>query len=146
MYNVDKYFDFDSEKKAETKSKKKKKQQQQMILFLLLVAGIAYYYFMVYLPEEEIKKLETKLQAELDRVKNAKSDDVAEIKISNILVGRYNEDAKLFPDGDKHEDFHFSRAASYDIHFPPSMEEFFKLGKEKNKKNCYLLDKNEDLI
>ncbi|CAI2182456.1 9779_t:CDS:10 [Funneliformis geosporum] len=84
MYNVDKYFDFDSEKKAETKSKKKKKQQQQMILFLLLVAGIAYYYFMVYLPEEEIKKLETKLQAELDRVKNAKSDDEAEVLDENL--------------------------------------------------------------
>ncbi|CAH1765499.1 2321_t:CDS:2 [Entrophospora sp. SA101] len=168
MYNTDKYFDFDSPKRTETKISKKTKQQS--LLGILLLVGAAYYYFMIYLPEEEIKQLEVKLQAEIDRIKNAQPDDVEfneavkwlqehqktpeqlqkeledHIKISNVLVGRYNQDAKLFPDGDKHEDFHFSRAATYDIHFPPSMKDFFELGKEKNKKNCYLLDKNEDLI
>ena len=79
FFDTDKYFDFDSEKKTEVKNKKKQKQQQQTILLLLLAAGAAYYYFMVYLPDEEVKKLETKLQAELDRVKNANQDDVAEM-------------------------------------------------------------------
>ena len=69
MYNTDKYFDFDSLPKSETKSKKKKKQQQQMILLLLLAAGAAYYYFMIYLPEEETKKWEAEIQEKLDKVK-----------------------------------------------------------------------------
>lgn len=77
MYNTDKYFDFDLPKKAEAKISKKKKQQA--LLGTLLLAGVAYYYFMIYLPEEEIKQLEIKLQAEIDRVKNAKPDDVAEM-------------------------------------------------------------------
>jgi hypothetical protein len=79
MYNVDKYFDFDYEKKSEVKSKKRKKQRQQILLLLLLLAGAVYYYFIIYLPEKEVKKLEAKLQAELDRIKNAKPDDVAEM-------------------------------------------------------------------
>ncbi|CAG8648554.1 5152_t:CDS:2 [Ambispora gerdemannii] len=77
MYNTEQYFDFDSPKKAETKISKKKKQQA--LLSFLLLAGAAYYYFMIYLPEEETKQLEVKLQAEIDRVKNAKPDDVAEM-------------------------------------------------------------------
>jgi hypothetical protein len=78
MYNTDQYFDFDSPPKSVTKSKKKKKQQQALLV-LLLLAGAAYYYFMIYLPEEEIEKLGVKLQTEIDRVKNAKPDDVAEM-------------------------------------------------------------------
>jgi hypothetical protein len=84
MYNVDKYFDFDSEKKAETKSKKKKKQQQQTILLLLLAAGATYYYFMVYLPDEERKKLEVQIQVDLDKVKKLKKDDYD--NITNLLT------------------------------------------------------------
>jgi len=46
---------------------------------LLLLAAGAYYYFMVHLPEQKIKLLETELQGQLDRVKNAKQDDCAEL-------------------------------------------------------------------
>lgn len=213
------YYEFEEEERIQALAQKKKKQQKKLILTILLLGAGLGYYFLIYLPEEEIKKLENQLQAELDRVKSATPDDVAEIlttlqtyqqwvngnefeqralankqtefneamqwlqehqkspeqsekeledqmflkgaiwklpakswadneirKISNILVGRYNEDAKLFPDGDKHEDFHFTRSASYDIYFPPSMEEFYKLGKATKKNNCQMLTKNEDLI
>ena len=66
-------------------------------------------------------------------------------KISNILAGRYQEDAKSFPDGDKNKDFHFSRAGGYDIYFPPSLEEFYKMG-EKANQSCKMLTEKEDLI
>jgi len=84
MYNIDHYFDFDHEKKSETKSKKKKKQQQQMILLLLLMAGVAYYYFMIFLPEEEVKKLEGQIQTYLDKVKELKQNDYD--NITNLLT------------------------------------------------------------
>ena len=89
MYNVDKYFDFDYEKKSETKSKQKKKQQQQGILLLLLLTGAAYYYFMVYLPEEQKKVLESQIQADLDKVKNLKKDDYDNITTSLTTLQGY---------------------------------------------------------
>ncbi|CAG8546685.1 9873_t:CDS:2 [Cetraspora pellucida] len=134
MFNTDKYFDFDLEKKTEAKSNKKKKQQQQALLLFLLAAGAAYYYFMIYLPDEERKVLEKQIQNKLEEVKNLKTEEYNNIptlliasdqevrKLANILVGRYQEDMKAFPDGDKNEDFRFTRAASYDIYFPPSLQ------------------------
>ncbi|CAJ0882531.1 10666_t:CDS:2 [Entrophospora sp. SA101] len=116
-------------------SQKRKQQQKKILLVLLLLAAGTYYYFMVYLPEQKIKALEDELQGQLDRVKNAKQDDSdKEVrKISNVLVGRYNEDAKSFPDGDQNKDFHFSRAGGYDIYFPPSLKEFYEMGEKANQ-------------
>ncbi|KLL04791.1 MAG: hypothetical protein MRERV_4c057 [Mycoplasmataceae bacterium RV_VA103A] len=222
MFNTDKYFDFDLEKKTEAKSNKKKKQQQQALLLLLLAAGAAYYYFMIYLPDEERKALEKQIQNKLEEVKNLKTEEYnniptlliacqdylkwatgtepqklalkkkkevldsaikwleehqktpeeieAEItqehfkkgriwklpasswadqevrKLANILVGRYQEDTKAFPDGDKNEDFRFTRAASYDIYFPPSLQNIWEKTQLLNHTNCKQLTKNEDLI
>jgi len=61
------------------------------------------------------------------------------------LAGRYNEDAKSFPDGDQNKDFHFSRAGGYDIYFPPSLKEFHEMGQKANQ-NCKILTEREDLI
>jgi hypothetical protein len=79
MYKIDKYFDFDLEKKNETKTAKKKKQQQQVLLLVLLAAGVAYYYFMIFLPEEERKLQEKQIQDKLDEVKNLKSEEYSNI-------------------------------------------------------------------
>ncbi|CAI2185952.1 15961_t:CDS:2 [Funneliformis geosporum] len=148
MYNIDHYFDFDSPPKSIVKSKKKKQQQQQMLLLLLLSVGAAYY-FMIYLPDEERKLLESQIQTKLDEVKNIKPEEHANIptlltacqevrKLANILVGRYQEDAKSFPKGDADENFHFTRAGSYDVHFPPSLQEYYDKAKspEINHANC----------
>ena len=65
-----------------------------------------------------------------------------------VLVGRYQEDAKSFPKGDEDENFHFTRAGSYDVHFPPSLQGYYDKAKspEINHANCKILDKKEDLI
>jgi hypothetical protein len=89
MYSVDKYFDFNSEKKSEAKNKKKKKQQQQTTLLLLLVAGATYYYFMIYLPEEERKILEAEIQKKLDEVKELKANDYNNIAKSLTILQSY---------------------------------------------------------
>ncbi|CAG8653666.1 6801_t:CDS:2 [Ambispora leptoticha] len=137
MYNIDHYFDFDSQPKTENKSKKRKKQQQ-FLLLVLLAAGAAYY-FMIYLPDKERKKLEEEIQGKLDEVRNLKPEGWADIevrKLANVLVGRYQEDAKSFPNGDKNEDFHFTRAASYDIFFPPALQECYERAQSLNHTNC----------
>jgi len=72
--------------------------------------------------------------------------DIEVRKLTNILVGRYQEDAKSFPDGDKNEDFYFTRAASYDIFFPPAFQECYEKAQSLNHTNCKQLTKNEDLI
>jgi hypothetical protein len=72
-FGTDKYFDF------EPKPKSSKKRNQQVLLLFLLAAGVAYYYFMVYLPEEEVRKLETQIQADLDKVKNLRPEEYSNI-------------------------------------------------------------------
>jgi len=49
-----------------------KKQQQLLIIFLLMGAG---YYFLVYLPQEEIKKLEMEIQTDINKLKDIKSQE-----------------------------------------------------------------------
>jgi hypothetical protein len=73
------YNDFDQQEKPAQAQKEKKKQQKKLLLLLLLLGAGAYFYFMIYLPEEKIKVLETELQGQLDRVKNAKQDDCPEM-------------------------------------------------------------------
>jgi hypothetical protein len=51
------------------KELKKEQEQQLKIIILLLVAGTLYY-FTVYLPQEEIKKLEMQIQIDIDKLKN----------------------------------------------------------------------------
>ncbi|CAI2196913.1 1991_t:CDS:2 [Funneliformis geosporum] len=157
MYNIDHYFDFDSPPKSVTKSKKKKQQQQQMLLLLLLAVAGAYY-FMIYLPEEEVKKWEVEIQKELNKVKKLKQDDYDDITtllgtsdkklkdITSTLVTMYQEEVNLFPNGDKNPNFHFSRTASFYIHFPPSLKEHYEAGKEAGEINCEMLKEKEDLI
>jgi len=74
------YYELDEKEQKIAQARKKKKQQQKKILLMLLfLAAGAYFYFMVYLPEQKIKLLEAELQGQLDRVKNAKQDDCAEL-------------------------------------------------------------------
>jgi len=74
------YYELDEKEQKIAQAQKKKKQQQKKILLVLfLLAAGAYYYFMVYLPEQKTKLLEAELQGQLDRVKNAKQDDCAEL-------------------------------------------------------------------
>jgi hypothetical protein len=215
---TDKYFDFDSDKKTEAKSKKRKKQQQQGLLLVLLAAGATYYYFMIFLPEEERKKLEAEIEEKLDKVKKIKKDDYDNITTSLItlqgylswkdsteikkmalknkkealdsaiewlkknqlttekvenenyrkgkiwelpirswadkkiksaagaLVSEYQEEINLFPDGDKHPNFRFSRTAAYEIYFPPSLQEHYEEGIKNKETNCSMLKGKEDLV
>ncbi|CAG8773348.1 27403_t:CDS:10, partial [Gigaspora margarita] len=136
---------------------------QQGLLLLLLAAGAAYYYFMVYLPDEERKVLEEKIQTELEKVKKIQPNDYdnitsllitykgtepqklalknkkaaldGAIDISGTLVAEYQEEVNLFPSGDKHPNFHFSRTAAYEIFFPPSLQEHYEAGKDSGETN-----------
>lgn len=156
------YFDFD--KKSESKTKQRKNQQQQLLLLLLLVAGATYYYFMVYLPEEETKtqqqtqvpqKSSEELQQEMEEDAWDKGRiwelpvqswaDIAVNKMKSILVRKYQEDASVFPNGDRDERFYFSRSASYAVHFPPTLRENYERAK-KAEIDCSLLENTEELI
>ncbi|CAG8616005.1 6409_t:CDS:10 [Ambispora gerdemannii] len=143
MYNVDRYFDFDYEKKLEIKTKQKKKQQQQGLLALLFLVAGAYYYFMIYLPEEQRKLLESKIQTDLEKVKKLKQDDYDNITTSLTIL---QEEVNLFPDGDKHPNFRFSRTACYEIYFPPSLKEHYEEGRKNGETNCTMLKGKEELI
>lgn len=54
------------------KELEKEQEQQLKIILLLLVAG-ACYYFAIYLPQEEIRKLEMQIQTDIDKLKNIQS-------------------------------------------------------------------------
>lgn len=148
-------------------AKTPQQKQQEQILLLLLVAGVAGYYFLVYLPEEEKKKQQatqqptpTKTPEEL----KAEEEEDAKIKgriwdlpihswadrevkkIASTLIKKYQEDASIFPDGDRNSKFSFSRSANYDIHFPPALQEYYDRGKDAEQENCYMLKPKEELI
>ncbi|CAI2198358.1 3024_t:CDS:2, partial [Funneliformis geosporum] len=125
MYNVDKYFDFDNQQSVKTD---KKKQQKQILLTVLLV-GLGYYFF-IYLPEEENKKRiwELPINSWADR-------EVS--KIRSTLIRKYQEDASIFPDGDRNTNFSFSRSATYTIHFPPSLQEYYEKAQEEEIDSDY---------
>ena len=67
-------------------------------------------------------------------------------KIASTLIRKYQEDASIFPNGDRNDNFSFSRAANYNIHFPPSLQEYYDKGKEARQENCYILKAKEELI
>jgi len=54
------------------KELEKEQEQQLKIVLLLLVAGVLYY-FTIYLPQEEIRKLEMEIQTDIDKLKDIKS-------------------------------------------------------------------------
>jgi len=66
--------------------------------------------------------------------------------IASALVSEYQEEVNLFPSGDKHPNFRFSRTASYEIYFPPSLQEHYEEGKENGETNCSMLKEKEDLV
>jgi len=66
--------------------------------------------------------------------------------ISGTLVTAYQEEVNLFPDGDKHPDFHFSRTASFIIYFPPSLREHCEAGEKAGEINCEMLKEKEELV
>ena len=139
----------------------KKNQQQQLTITLLLCA--AGYYFLVYLPEEEKNKVEKeKNNKEPEKTPEELEEDAwdkgriwdlpvnswadREVKkFRSILVRKYQEDAMIFPDGDRNQNFYFSRAAVYKIHFPPALQEYYEKAQE-NELDCTLLEKEEELI
>jgi|SRR6185369_7891736 len=49
-------------------------KKQQQLLIVLLLAGTGYY-FLVYLPQEEIRKLEMEIQTDIDKLKDIKSQE-----------------------------------------------------------------------
>jgi len=163
MYNVDKYFDFESEKKL---GKTDKKKQQQQIL-LVLVAGLICYYFLVYLPEEEKEQAKNQQTTSNKSPEEQKSEQEADAwdkgriwelpinswadvevgKMKSTLVRKYQEDASVFFNGDRDERFYFSRAASYKIYFPPSLREYYEKAEEKElKTTCAMIEQAEELI
>ncbi|CAJ0747802.1 1575_t:CDS:10 [Entrophospora sp. SA101] len=70
----------------------------------------------VYLPEEENKKKMEKEEINKEPEKTPEE--------------KYQEDASIFPDGDKNKNFYFSRSAVYKIHFPPALQENYEKAKE----------------
>ncbi|CAI2182395.1 1390_t:CDS:2, partial [Funneliformis geosporum] len=130
---IDKYFDFDNQQSVKTD---KKKQQKQILLTVLLV-GLGYYFF-IYLPEEENKKRiwELPINSWADR-------EVS--KIRSTLIRKYQEDASIFPDGDRNTNFSFSRSATYTIHFPPSLQEYYEKAQEEEIDSSLIL-REEKLI
>ncbi|CAI2182008.1 6374_t:CDS:2, partial [Funneliformis geosporum] len=135
-----KYFNFDNKQTAKSD---KKKQQKQILLAVLLV-GLGYYFF-IYLPENQkqqenensqsdnAKSLE-ELEKELQEDAKLKADKEVK-KIASTLIKKYQEEASIFPDGDRNEKFYFSRAASYNIHFPFALREHYIKGKEAEQEN-----------
>jgi hypothetical protein len=66
-------------------------------------------------------------------------------KFRSTLVRKYQEDALVFPDGDKNKNFYFSRSSVYKVHFPPSLQEHYEKAQE-NEIDSTLLSKSEELI
>ncbi|CAI2181518.1 16819_t:CDS:2, partial [Funneliformis geosporum] len=88
-----------------------------------------------------------KLQLEKELQEDAKLKADKEVKkIASTLIKKYQEEASIFPDGDRNEKFYFSRAASYNIHFPFALREHYIKGKEAEQENCFMLKPKEDLI
>jgi hypothetical protein len=52
----------------------------------------------------------------------------------------------LFPDGENHPNFRFSRTASYEIYFPPALQEYYEEGKKNGETNCSMLKGKENLV
>ncbi|WNE40757.1 MAG: hypothetical protein mread185_000214 [Mycoplasmataceae bacterium] len=144
------------------------KKQHQQLLITALALGFGYY-FLIHLPEEENKKKASKAkvqttpqkspealkaEAEADAWQKGRiwelpvnnwADKIVNSKKSSLL-GEYQKYASLFPDGDNHHDFYFSRSAPYKIFFPPSMREYYEKGKELELENCEMLENEKDLI
>ena len=56
------------------KKLEKNQEQQLKYVVLILLAG-ACFYFLVYLPQEEIRKLEMEIQTDIDKLKDIKSQE-----------------------------------------------------------------------
>jgi len=144
------------------------KKNQKQLLLLLIGTSLAYYFLIYLLRErEETKKAEEnrsqtsnkspeELQAKLEEDAKLKGRiwdlpahswaDKEVKKIASTLIKKYQEDASIFPDGDRNKNFYFSRSASYNIHFSPSLQEYYEKGKETDQDNCFMLKSKEELI
>ena len=102
-------------------------------------------------PEKSSEEIEKELQKDAlkkgriwELPSNSWADRIVKGKSSSLL-GEYQKYANLFPDGDRNEKFKFSRSASYTIHFPPSLQEYYEKGKGLDL-DCNLLKNEEELI
>lgn len=162
------YYEYLSEEEeAETLAKEKKKQQERLIMLLLLVVGLGYY-FLLYLPREEDKKQTQQTAQNIDNrtpeeIQRELEEDawekgrIWELPVNNwadrivnskksSLLGEYQKNASLFPDGDRNSKFSFSRAAPYKIFFPSSLRSYYEKGKEAGLEDCEMLEREKELI
>ncbi|CAG8794671.1 17594_t:CDS:2, partial [Racocetra persica] len=91
-------------------------QNKTMLVFVLGLVGLALYLF---IQKDDEAKEDTKEDKKFMR--------------QMAMMKKYQEDASIFPDGDRNRNFQFSRAASYEIFFPPALREYYNKGKENNE-------------
>lgn len=145
------------------KNSSNKRNNQLLSLFLLL--GGAYYFF-IYLPDQKKKTQSSQTQTpqktpeELKREQEEDAKAKGRIwdlpihswadrevkKLASTLIKKYQEDAAIFPNGDRNSKFSFSRAASYKIYFPPALRAYYEKGKDAEDSSCDMIENTEELI